>query len=185
MAAWRHRDARDGFEVVFPRREGPGYRLDGYSTAVEEGEAWGIRYSLLLDEEWRTRSAHVAGQSAEGAHEVLLEGKEGSWLVDGAPAPALTGCLDVDLEASACTNALPVLRLGLDVGDSAAAPAVYVRATTLRVDRLEQSYTRLEDDSGDCMRFDYAAPAFAFRGVLTYDRLGFVVDYPGIAARFA
>jgi uncharacterized protein len=185
MAAWRHQDARAGFEVVFPRREGPGYRLDGYSTAVEEGEAWGIRYSLWLDEEWRTRSAHVVGQSAEGAHEVLLEGEEGSWLVDGAPARELSGCLDVDLEASACTNALPMLRLGLEIGESASAPAVYVRAPTLTVERLEQSYTRLEDDLADRLRFDYASPAFDFRAVLTYDRFGLVVDYPGIAVRVA
>jgi hypothetical protein len=185
MAAWRHRDARAGFEVVFPRREGPGYRLDGYSTAVEAGYAWGIRYTLLLDEGWRTRSAHVVGQSAKGAHELLLEGNGGSWLVDGAPAPELTGCLDVDLEASACTNALPVLRLGLDVGDSESAPAVYVRAPTLSVERLEQSYTRLEDEGDDRRRFDYVSPAFDFRAVLTYDRFGLVVDYPGIAVRSA
>ncbi|HEU5064347.1 MAG TPA: putative glycolipid-binding domain-containing protein [Gaiellaceae bacterium] len=48
-AAWRHLGVREGFEVVFLRREGDGYRLDGHSTGLEEGEAWGARYALTLD----------------------------------------------------------------------------------------------------------------------------------------
>ncbi len=186
IAAWRHLDARDGFEVLFVRREHDRYHLDGYSTAIQEGEAWGIRYALTLDEDWVTRSAHVVGQSASGAHEVRLEGDgSGEWRVDGEPAPQLSGCFDVDLEASACTNALPVHRLGLRVGERAVAPAVYVRAPALRVERLEQSYARLESDGGERARYDYVAPAFDFKAVLTYDRFGFVLDYPGIAVRVA
>src|SRR5262245_3595206 len=73
MAAWRHRGARVGFQVLFLRRERGWYQLDGYSTAVQEGEAWGIRYALTLDDRWVTRSAHVVGQSDLGAHEVRLE----------------------------------------------------------------------------------------------------------------
>ena len=185
MAAWRHLEARDGFEVLFLRREHDRYHLDGYSTAIQEGEAWGIRYALILDREWATRSAHVVGQSSSSAHEVLLEGDgSGEWQVDGESAPQLSGCFDVDLEASACTNALPVHRLGLGVGEGANAPAAYVRAPVLRVERLEQSYARLASD-GDEARYEYVAPAFDFKAVLTYDRFGFVLDYPGIAVRVA
>ena len=97
-AAWRHLDARDGFEVLFLRRETDGYHLDGYSTAVEDGEAWSISYAFTLDTTWATRSAHVVGRSASGSHEVRLEGDGiGGWRVDGRPAPQLAGCLDVDL----------------------------------------------------------------------------------------
>jgi uncharacterized protein len=185
MAAWRHLHARDGFEVLFLRREHDRYHLDGYSTAIQEGEAWGIRYALAVDEEWATRSAHVVGQSASGTHQVRLEGDgSGEWRIDGEPAPQLSGCFDVDLEASACTNALPVHRLGLRVGERADAPAAYVRAPVLRVERLEQSYARLESD-GDEAHYEYDAPAFDFKAVLTYDRFGFVLDYSGIAVRVA
>jgi uncharacterized protein len=185
MAAWHHRDARAGFEVLFLRRDRDCYRLDGHSTAIEEGEAWGIRYALTVDHDWVTRCAHVVGQSASGAHEVRLDRDgRGMWRVDGRAAPQLGGCLDVDLEASACTNALPVHRLGLRVGERADAPAAYVRAPTLRVERLEQSYARLSDD-GERARYEYLAPAFGFRAVLTYDRLGLILDYPGIAVRVA
>ena len=186
MAAWRYLDARDGFEVLFLRREHDRYHLDGYSTAIQEGEAWGIRYALALDEHWATCSAHVVEQSASGTHDVRLEGDgSGEWRVDGEPAPQLSGCFDVDLEASACTNALPVHRLGLRVGERAEAPAAYVRAPGVGVERLEQSYARLESNSDESARYEYVAPAFDFKAVLTYDRYGFVLNYPGIAVRVA
>jgi hypothetical protein len=184
-AAWRHVDVRDGFEVLFLGREGDGFRFDGHSTAVEDGEAWSIRYMLTLDANWVTRSAHVLGRSATGTHEVRLDGDgTGGWLVDGSPAPELAGCLDVDLEASASTNSLPVHRLGLDVGGRAEAPAAWVRALDLGVERLEQRYARTDDD-GPRSRYDYAAPDLDFTAELVYDEFGLVLDYPGIAVRVA
>jgi uncharacterized protein len=182
-AAWRLVDAWEGFEVIFAHREPDGYRLEGHATGVEDGEAWGIRYELRVDERWATRTALVLGVSTQGAFERWLEGDgAGRWLVDGAPAPQLDGCLDVDLEASACTNCLPVRRLALTAGERADAPAAYVRAADLRVERLEQSYARLPDKAGR-QRYDYASPAFDYEAVLVYDEHGLVVDYPGIAAR--
>jgi uncharacterized protein len=184
-AAWRHLDAREGFEILFLRRETDGYRFEGHSTAVEEGEAWSVRYDLTVDDDWTTRSAHVVALSAEGAKEVSLTGDgAGGWRIDGRPAPELAGLLDVDLEASAFTNAFPVRRLGLGVGERADAPAVYVRALDLSVKRLEQRYARLPDD-GQRRRYDYSAPRFDYRGELVYDAFGLVLSYPGIAVRVA
>jgi hypothetical protein len=88
----------------------------------------------------------------------------------------------VDLEASALTNALPVRRMGLLVSGRAAAPAAYLRAVGLAVERLEQTYVRITDEAG-CQRYDYAASAFDFAARLVYDKSGLVLDYPGIAVR--
>ena len=165
--------------MAFLRLEPGGRRLEGHATGVEDGEAWGVRYDLEVDGRWATRSALVLGLAAQGSYAVRLEGDgAGRWLVDGVHAPELDGCLDVDLEASAGTNCLPVRRLALAVGERAEAPAVYVRAADLAVERLEQSYARL-----DGRRYDYAGPAFGYRAVLAYDEHGLVLDYPGIAVR--
>jgi uncharacterized protein len=186
LAVWRHLGAREGFEVVFLSREGDGHRLDGHVTAVEEGEAWGVGYTMTLDGGWATRSAVVAGRSGSGAYEVRLEGDgNGAWRLDGKPAPHLEGCLDVDLEASACTNAFPVKRLGLSAGEASDAPAAYIRAVVPDVDRLEQHYRRLDDNDPGRSRYDYDSPGFDFRAILTYDEFGLVLDYPGIAERVA
>jgi uncharacterized protein len=185
FAAWQHHDARDGYEVVFLEVTPAGYRFEGHTSAVEDGEPFAVRYALGLDRRWRTRSARVSGRSSSGVHEASLEsGGTGRWLVNGELAPELDGCLDVDLESSSFTNALPVRRLGLAVGAQAAAPAAWVRALDLGVERLEQRYTRLPDHEGRS-RYDYEAPRFDFRSELVYDAAGLVLDYPGIAVRSA
>jgi len=130
-----------------------------------------------------TRGARIRGRSASVAASTVLEADgAGRWLVDGERAPHLDGCLDVDLESSAVTNVLPVRRLSLPVGARAAAPAAYVRAVGLAVDRLEQTYVRAADEAAH-QRYDYAAPAFDFEACLVYDESGLVLEYPGIAVR--
>jgi uncharacterized protein len=182
-AAWRHQDARSGFEVVYFGARGDGCRIEGWTAAIEDGATWAVEYLIEVDAVWATRSARIRGRSGEGFCSTLLEADgAGHWLVDGARAPYLDGCLDVDLEASAMTNALPVRRMALPVAAAAAAPAAYVRAVGLAVERLEQTYVRASDQ-GAGQRYDYTAPAFDFRCRLVYDQSGLVLDYPGIAAR--
>jgi uncharacterized protein len=184
-AAWRHHDARLGFEVAYFQPVGRGYCINGCTTAVEDGQSWVVSYTIKLDETWTTHSARITGRSASGLREVWLETDGmGRWRVDGEVAPHLDGCLDVDLESSAMTNALPVHRMGLCVGDRVAAPAAYVQALDLSVERLGQHYMRTADD-GRYQCYDYAAPAFDFAGRLVYDESGLVLDYPGIAVRAA
>ena len=182
-AAWRHRDGRAGFEVAYFQAVAEGCRIEGWTTAIEDGTTWAVEYLIDLDRTGATRSARIRGRSAAGFSAALLEADvTGRWVVDGVPAPALDGCLDVDLESSAMTNALPVRRMGLVPGARVSAPAAYVRAVGLTVDRLEQRYLRVRDDAAR-QRYDYAAPAFNFACRLDCDDSGLVLDYPGIAVR--
>ncbi len=182
-AAWRHLDSRDGFEALFAVRAVGGWRLEGWSVAVEDGAAWGVRYAIALDDAGLTREARVECRHEGGSASVTIEGDgRGGWTVDGVAAPRLGGCLDVDLEASAFTNAFPVRRLALAPGEGAEAPAAWVRAPGLAVERLEQRYARVADDDGRA-RYEYAAPGLGFAAVLAYDADGLVLDYPGIAVR--
>ncbi len=179
FAAWQHVEARDGFEVVFI----DGLRYEGETAAVEDGDAWAVSYVIELAEDGTTRRAQVSGLIAGGRREVRLEADgAGRWQVNGDPAPHLDGCLDVDLESSSLTNAFPVQRFGLQIGEEADAPAAYVRALDLSVERLEQHYVRLHDYERR-QRYDYRSPAFDFECELIYDQAGLVLDYPGIATR--
>ncbi len=186
QVAWRHVGAREGFEVTFVAEDNGGLCFSGTTSALEDGRAWTVSYQVIVDPmSWATRSARVSARTDAGKHalEVTTDGRGGWWL-DGRPAAHLDGCLDVDLESSALTNAFPVRRLGLASGQGADAPGAYVRAEDLRVERLEQRYVRLEDQ-GAGRRFAYTAPAFDFRCVLAYDDSGLLLDYPGIAVRAA
>jgi hypothetical protein len=182
-AAWAHQDARAGFEVVYFQPVSGGQRITGCTTAVEDGQPWIVDYEIHVDAGWRTRHATISSRRSSGTHKLTLDtAGDGRWRVNGRPAPNLDGCWDVDLESSAMTNALPVHRLGLEQGEKAAAPSVYVRAGTLSLDRLEQSYSRTEDRAGK-QRYDYTAPAFDFGCELVFDEFGLVLAYPGIAVR--
>jgi hypothetical protein len=77
---------------------------------------------ISLDDRWITRTAQVWGRSLDGEREVTIEGDgSGRGRVNGASAPELDGCLEVDLESSACTNPIPVHRLNLAVDQPAEA----------------------------------------------------------------
>jgi len=176
FAVWRFVGAVDGFEVVYAE---PGL-LRGHTSAIEGGQPYAVRYRIAYDDRWRTREVHVASDTLSGPRSVDLSSDgEGRWTVDDRPAPELDGLLDVDLESSACTNTLPVHRRPMPLGVVVESPAAYVRALDLSVVRLEQTYRRRADG-----RYDYAAEG-GFRAVLAYDASGLVVDYPGIATRFA
>lgn len=180
-AAWLHEGARDGFEVVFIRRLARGWRFSGHTAAVEDGRPWTVRYEIGVDQHWRTRTAKVWAWSDAGERKATLRHDgAGRWRVDGASRRELDGCIDVDLESSACTNTLPIHRLGPDLGQREA-PAAYVRVDGA-VERLEQNYRRAQESDGSAV-FEYHAPRFEFSAHLEYDRHGLVQRYPGIARR--
>jgi hypothetical protein len=182
-ACWQHRAARSGFEVAYFEAIPEGWRIEGTTAAIEDGESWVVTYLVELDAAWATRGARITARTAAGRRETFLASDgTGHWLVDGHAAPQLDGCLDVDLESSAMTNALPVHRMNLRVGDTADAPAAYVRVLGLTAERLEQAYTRMADQDAR-QRYEYTAPAFGFTSRLRYDEAGLVADYPGIAVR--
>jgi hypothetical protein len=176
FAAWRFVGAVDGFEVLYADTR----RLRGHTSAVEDGRPYAVDYDIELDEHWRTREVRVSHDVIGGPRSrVLLADGHGTWTVDGQPAPHLDGLVDVDLEASACTNTLPVHRLPMPSGEVVTASAAYVQAFDLEVRRLDQTYRRRDEHS-----FDYTSEG-GFTAVLTYDATGLVLDYPGIATRFA
>jgi uncharacterized protein len=100
-ACWQHGEGRSGFEVAWFQAVAGGWVVDGTTAAVEEGQTWVVTYRVELDSGWLTRRARIGTRTTAGSHEIQLEADgTGSWLVNGVPAPALEGCLDVDLEGA-------------------------------------------------------------------------------------
>src|ERR1700750_1006526 len=100
VASWRHEGRRAGFEVPSCSYDEGGLRVDGCTTATEDGESWVVDYLIRLDATWRTRSARIPRRSGPSSTttEIVADG-DGGWQVDGVPAPVLQGCLDLDLES--------------------------------------------------------------------------------------
>jgi hypothetical protein len=168
--AFRHLGVRDGFEVAWVLPTG---KLRGGSTFIEDGAGHHIAYEVTLAPDGSTRDATIRSLDRT----VVLARARGTWTVDDVERSDLADCPDIDLESSAVTNALPIARLSLAVGESGRALAAWVRAD-LKIQRLEQTYTRLDE-----RRYDYVSHYDGFRAVLEYGDDGLVLDYPGIAAR--
>src|SRR6202453_4463878 len=129
-ACWLHQGLRSGFEVSYFTPGLRGLQIEGTTTGFQDGTAWVVSYDIELDHLWKTRRVRITSKTAQGSIEQYAESDgKGHWLIDGDEATPLDGCLDIDLESSAMTNALPVHRLSLVAGEDAAAPAAYVRVT--------------------------------------------------------
>ena len=168
--AFRHLGVRDGFEVAWFT---PPEVLRGGSTFIEDSVGHHIAYDIRLAPDGSTSAATIRSLDRT----LTLARGGGVWTIDDVDRADLADCPDIDLESSAVTNALPIARLKLAVGESGRALAAWVRAD-LAVERLEQTYTRLDE-----RRYDYVSHYDGFHAVLEYGDDGLVLDYPGIAAR--
>lgn len=185
FATFRHTGVRDGFEAVCfrrPQATGDGYLLEGGTTAIEDGTPWSVQYRIEVDEHWRTTRAEATGVSPLGHHALRVECPDGRWRVNGSERPDLDGCVDIDFESSVVTNTLAVHRLDLSASKPQDAPAAFVRADDLRVERVEQSYACTDRTEGR-VTFDYTSSTFDFACELVFDDAGLVREYPGIGRR--
>src|SRR5207253_3689198 len=129
-----------------------------------------VRYSIDMDETWRTRAVQVEVEN-DGRHRTsLLTDGSGRWSRDAELLPDVDRCLDVDLEWSPSTNTLPIRRLGLAFAQTTVVTAAWVRFPSLEVQRLEQSYERLDE-----RRYRYRSGRFT--ADLEVDDDGVVLQY--------
>lgn len=153
-----------------------GARLVGQASYdVERGSAR-LDYRVACDRSWRTLDARVEGTLAGRAVQFEFARTRGDrWTMNGAPVPAVQGCLDLDLGFTPATNLLAIRRLALPIGQAAPAPAAWldVDAATLTV--LPQTYERRS-----AATYWYAAPSVGYAALLEVDESGFVTHYPGL-----
>jgi hypothetical protein len=185
FATFTHAQGRDGFEAVCfraPQATGRGFLLEGGTTAVEDGTPWSVLYRIEVDRAWQTTRVESTGISPSGHTTLRAERREGRWTVNGTERPDLDGCVDVDFETSMVTNTLAAHRIDLGSSTPVQVPAAFVRATDLRVERIEQTYLCTERTE-DRIVFDYRSATFDFACRLVLDPAGLVTDYPGIGRR--
>ncbi len=157
------------------RDEGP--RLHGTVVLPIDGRPAHLVYEIVADPEWRARRADVvidqptvSGRTSRTTRiEVVADGT-GRWLVDGQPASALDGCLDIDLGWTPATNTFQIRRLGLEVGERQSLAVAWLRFPELVLERNEQTYERLGPTVWRYSSGDFSA-------VLDVDGEGFVRRY--------
>ena len=174
---WRRLDVPGREEAEVAQSAG-GWRLTGRLEAEEAGVSAQLRYRIDCDPRWHTRSALIEGEAnGRPVRFDLTADGAGQWARDGSALPALAGALDVDLGFTLATNTLPIRRLALAVGESAPVRSAWLRFPELRLEPLEQTYTR---EAEQVYRYLAQVDGEPFSAQLDTDAFGRVLRYEGL-----
>ncbi len=174
---WRWLD-RPGLETARLAELRTGWDLSGSAVFIHESSPFRLDYQITLDPNWQTRAALIRGWV--GTQAILIDVRVDHTPVDGPrwwlnykQVPGVTGCVDIDLNFSPSTNLLPIRRLNLEVGQSAALTAAWLRFPSFTLEPLPQVYRRTGPDT-----YHYELADGSFTAGLTVNPLGFVTSYP-------
>jgi hypothetical protein len=180
VARWQAWDGPTaGLEHVEIRTGGERIRVEGVIVGANDGEPFGLAYRLVLDPAWRLREAAL--RTAAGRRLRLASDGSGLWTVDGRPDGSLSGCIDLDIEATPFTNTLPIRRLALASGEAAMIDVAYIQVPSLAVAPARQRYTAITPNA--LYRFESLDSRFC--ADLPVDPEGLVTDYPELFRRIA
>jgi hypothetical protein len=100
---------------------------------------------------------------------------DGRWWLNDRACPAVSGCIDVDLNFSPSTNLLPIRRLNLAIGEEATVRAAWLRFPSFTLEPLEQTYRRLGERT-----YRYSSAGGRFVAELEVDDRGLPLRYGDI-----
>ncbi len=177
---WRRILDDRSFELATIARSGESYRIRGSALIAEADAPSRVDYVIECGADWGTRKVNIRQVLGEKVTVLTLAADQGKWWRNGLLAPELDGCTDVDLGISPSTNALPVNRLRIPIGESQEIRAAWVQFPQCSVEPAQQSYERLA-----LSRYRYRSVTSGFTAVIEVDDAGLPIDYSGIWQRVA
>lgn len=170
---WRRLDTK-GLEAARVYGDDDGWYLDGAAIFLHEGDPCRLEYFIECDPEWRTMSATIDGWVGDEVITREIEvSEDGIWYLDDEEIKEVEGCVDIDLNFSPITNLLPLRRLELKNGESKKVSAAWLRFPSFKLERLDQSYTRIDDST-----VRYESRDGEFVRDLKVNSAGLVTEYP-------
>jgi uncharacterized protein len=141
-------------------------------------EPYRVDYELTTGDRWITERLVLTAHAGGGERRLdLRRAADGSWTANAEPLPEVEGALDCDLANSPLTNAMPVLREGLqEASDPQDFLMAWVSVPDLDVIPSRQRY---EPVDGRTVR--YLSGDGSFVADLELDEQGLVVRYPQLA----
>src|ERR1700712_2200644 len=164
-ARWRPLEG-EGLEhlTIGPIETGSGatIRAGGIVIGGRGGQPYGVRYRIDCSPDWSVLSFLI--ETTDDRMLALRSDGHGHWrLADGAPLPQFDGCIDIDLAGTPVTNSLPIRRLNLKPGSSAARlDMLYIPFDTFQPRRDAQRYSCILQDR----LYRYEAEERSFRADL-------------------
>lgn len=161
-----------------------GNRIKAYgrivAAATDSHPAFSASYDLVTNDSGATKRLSLTVTLAERERQLsIARDEESQWLVQDHTQTKKSdfgGALDVDVIFSPFFNALPIRRIGLHTrSESVTLPVAYVRLPELSVEPVNITYSSGPD--GIKVHSPVADTT------ITVDDDGFILDYPGLAAR--
>jgi hypothetical protein len=178
---WRRILDDASFELCRFRRSSDAIHLSGTILAAHENRPLEVTYKVLCDLAWRTREVTIQQCEKFEYSKLKLAVNAESWSeADRGPLSEITDCIDVDIELTPATNALPINRLNLAIGESGEIQAAWIRLPSLRIVRAHQRYQRLSEKT-----YRYTSIASGFQAEIEVDGFGLPIRYGNIWERIA
>ena len=172
---WRRLDA-PGHDACRLEPVADGWRLDGAAVFRHEGAPARLAYRVSCDAEWRSREGTVHGWIGSRVIDCMVRRTmDGAWTLNGATAPKLDGCVDLDFGFTPATNLFQLRRIALRIGKAADVPVAWLDAPADTLTVLHQRYERRSETE-----YWYDAPRFGYAAMLAFNAAGFARTYPGL-----
>ncbi len=144
------------------------------ANAVITGNYGKLRYLIRTNRNWETVYFEISSQIGDKeTHFSFQSDGKGNWMNED-----FNGCTDIDISLTPFTNSLPINRLNLKIGEQQLVNILFVNVLEQQIKKVQQSYTRLS-----AFEYKYENVPNDFEAVITVDKSGFVVDYPGLFVR--
>jgi len=140
---WVRQDAPGTDACRFADAEG-GYLIDGSST---DATGHFLPYRIRARGDGTTRRARIGATSRI----FLRRAPDDTWMLNGAPAPAVTGAKDIDFGFTPATFTLPIRRLKLGVGDEAEIMVARLDLEKQRLTPLHLVFRRTANTEYECL----------------------------------
>lgn len=174
---WRRLD-QPGHDAARLVHHAPFWQLGGTAVFLLDRPCR-LEYQVVLDAAWRTLHGRVTGwYGAEAVKVELYTDTARRWTINGRPAPAVAGCVDLDLSFTPATNTIPIRRLALNPGERAEVRSAWLTFPQLTLDLLIQTYTRTGEAT-----YHYESQGGEFVTDIEVDPVGLVVRYPPLWER--
>ncbi|HZC36322.1 MAG TPA: putative glycolipid-binding domain-containing protein [Chthoniobacterales bacterium] len=177
---WRRGFDSASFELFRFIGSRTGYHFNGTIIAAHQNLPLEVCYQVRSDPDWKTQEVMIQQRNRFAESNLKLVVHDGVWEADPNQVSELIGSIDVDIEFTPATNALPINRLGLAIGESAEIQAAWIRIPTLAIVPAKHRYERLSENT-----YRYTSIASGFQAEIEVDRFGLPIRYGNIWQRIA
>lgn len=147
----------------------------GELVGNKNNQVYGADYQVVVDQKWETRFFDISCRVGHKNYWIHGYKMNNQWIIDDLEYPELQDCLDIDISVTPFTNALPINRLKLEVGQAKELAVLYINPIEERFSRVVQRYERLSENT-----YHYKNLWSDFESTIEVDAAGLVTRYPGL-----